>query len=243
MIEKRRREEILTRFCKITDCFGVFNVCNFLNERSKKMKKVCLAILVLMLSVGLSSSIGATITLEQSDGHNYGNYAGGCWKISDAGFSVSGGSLTQQVSLKSVSYKRHRIGSGGTPGWLWLKVFEGNNGGNGTFIGISSNKLDFGALQDGEIGTWTFDNVVLDKDTVYSFVASSTNDSSNPSAVMRMKTSHPNDVLTSGNLLFADDTKPDYDSDPWVKIEVENVPEPATVGLLMLGGLLFRVRR
>ena len=118
-------------------------------------------------------------------------------------------------------------------------MFEGSNGGNGTFVGISSNKLDFGALQDGEIGTWTFDNLVLDKDTVYSFVVGSSNDSSNPSAVMRMRTSHPDDTLTSGNLLTADDTSPGYNSDPWVKIEVENVPEPATIGLLILGSLFF----
>ena len=202
-----------------------------------------LFVLAVCFVAGASSSFAAVITLEQSDGHNYGNYAGGCWKLSDVGFTVSGGTLTQQVYLKSVSYKRNRVGSGGTPGYLWLKVFEGNNGGNGTFVGISSNKLDFGALQDGEVGTWTFDNLVLDKDTVYSFVASSTNDNSNPDAVMRMKTSHPNDTLTSGNLLFADDTKPDYDSDPWVKVEVENVPEPATIGLLILGGLLFKSRK
>ena len=202
-----------------------------------KVKKVVVTVVVLAL--GVSSGLAATITLEQTDDHNYGNYAGGCWKLSDVGFTVSGGTLTQQVYLKSVSYKRHRSGSGGTPGWLWLKVFEGSNGGNGTFVGISSNKLDFGALQDGEIGTWTFDNLVLDKDTVYSFVVGSSNDSSNPSAVMRMKTSHPNDTLTSGNLLTADDTSPGHNSDPWVKIEVENVPEPATIGLLILGSLFF----
>ncbi len=209
--------------------------------RKDVVKSVVVVLLLLVLCV--SSGRSATITLEQSDGHNYGNYAGGCWKLSDVGFSVTGGPLTQQVYLKSVSYKRHRGGSGGTPGQIWLKVFEGNQGGKGTFVGISNNHFDFGALQDGEVGTWTFDNLVLDKDRVYSFVASSTNDSANPDAVMRMKTSHPNDVLTSGNLLFADDTKPDYDSDPWVRIEVENIPEPATVGLFVLGGILFRWNR
>ena len=207
-------------------------------------RKMMLFVLAVCFVAGASSSFAAVITLEQSDGNSYGNYAGGCWKLSDVGFTVSGGTLTQQVYLKSVSYKRYKLsGMGGTSGDLWLKVFEGNNGGNGTFVGISSNKLDFGALQDSEIGTWTFDNVELDKDTVYSFVASSTNDSSNPSADLRMRISHPNDRLTSGNLLFKDDTKPDYDSDPWVKVEVENVPEPATIGLLILGGLLFRSRK
>lgn len=206
------------------------------------MKKLLVVLLAATL-LGAAGIVQADAILVQSNDGDKGLVDGGYWALSDTGFSQSGDALVQTMYLESVTFTR-ASGTSGTEGNLYLKVFTGSTGGLGTFVGVSSNTVDFKALAENADGTWTFDSLALDKDTVYSYVVGVTNDSSNPDAEIRMAVSDSSDPLSGGAALMSDATAWDGIYDPTVTV-VASVPEPATMGLLVLGGVgvLFRRKR
>lgn len=163
-----------------------------------------------------------------------GQYDGAYWNLSDSGFALSGDPLAQSVALQSVAFKRSASSSGFTAGELYLKVFSGSAGGLGTFVGVSNNTVDFGSLASQAMGTWTFSSLALDKDTTYSYVVGTTNDSSNPSAKIPLQLSSGTTPLASAAQVL-NDASADYGWAPCLHITAAPVPEPATMSLLATG--------
>lgn len=216
-----------------------------MSTRSKKFAQGLKMLAVVSVAMLLTTRVArGTIILEQSEDSAVGTYGGAFWALSDSGFTSSGDPLEQPVFLTSVGFKNG--GSGGTTGDLYLKVFTGSTGGLGTFVGVSSNTVDFASLSSGAIGTWTFDGLELDKDATYSYVFGPTSDSSNPSSSARFRVSTTNQL--AGNLLNTSDVAFTGTNDPFLQITAENppfVPEPSTGLLLGLSafGMTRRLRR
>jgi len=199
------------------------------------MKKL----VVVWMAVALFSVAGvaqADTILVQSNDADKGLVDGGSWALSDAGFSSTGDPIAQTMYLESVTFLRDAaVVEQGTEGNLYLKVFTGSAGGLGTFVGVSNNAVDFRSLGDHEPGAWTFNNLALDKDIVYSYVVGTTNDSSNPDAQIRMRLSDGSNPLSTGGALIDDAVAWGGDYDPVVTIVASNIPEPATMSLLIAG--------
>ena len=188
-------------------------------KRNLKCLIVCIGIIAITVSSGL-----AAIVLDQTGGGSAGNYDGACWSLSDAGFSSSGDSFTQPVELESVSF-RHGSGTGGTSGNLYLKIFDGNISGNGKFVGISTNTVNFAALTQGQTGTWHFAEVIINNNTPYSYVVGTGYSSVNPSSTLRFDISTSNPLSSGG--VFASDTL--YTHDPAIHLEAEQVNTNQTI--------------
>ncbi len=204
------------------------------------MKKIAVS-MVVVLVVGVVAQ--ATIILEQSTENAGGTYIGASWKLSDTGFTNSGDPITTQtIALQSVTFMSRGVNYASNAD-LYLKVFEGTTIANRTFVGVSTNTVYMRNKATGETGTWTFDNLVLDKDTTYIYSFDTNNNPTDPGAGgpyvgLRVNTNNP---LSSGGV-FAPNSGNFYTHDPYVNITAVSVPEPATIGLMLLGlaGLIRR---
>lgn len=187
-----------------------------------------------------------TVLYQPGCGGDYecGSYEGGSWKLSDGGFVLTGSPIPQTARLQSVIFMKGAVVGEETTGNLYLKVFSGNTGGQGTFVGVSNNTVDAAGLAKGDLETWTFSNLALNRDLSYSYVADVSNDNSNPSAVFAIQLSLKTNPLTTGGPIRGDGLV-DWEWDPCVSVSIASVPEPSPIVLLSMGllGLLAYLSR
>lgn len=199
------------------------------------MKTQLYVLLTATAVIGMGCFANAETIFNQAEIQDVGTVDGAYWALSDGGFALTGDALAQTMLLESVAFARDttNLKAPGTQGNLYLKVFTGSSGGQGTFLGISNNTVDFYALSQGQLGTWTFDGLALDKDTVYSYVASVNNDTSDPIATIRILLSAGTNPLSTGGALI-DDAEPwGGDWDPTVTVVASAVPEPGCCCLFL----------
>jgi hypothetical protein len=208
-----------------------------------KNRKLLLCVVVLGLW-GFASQVFASTVLSQLTDYDEGSYEGAYWKLSDGEFDLTGDALAQSAVLDSVTFK-HDANKTSSSGDLYLVVFTGDTGGMGTFVGASTNAINVAGSAHNAMLTWTFSGITLDKDTTYSYVVSHTDTAENPDEVMGivLGNGETTDELPTGSPLVNDASADPY-WDPYLVVNVSNVPEPATLGLLLAGsGLAFLRRR
>jgi sialidase-1 len=117
----------------------------------------------------------APLTSAQPLSNNYGNYAGQSVRFADLSAGVTSSppaaAMPPTLALTAFSFWR-QAGDNGAPGPLHLNVYTGKVW-SSHYVGSSTNTVDFRALADGQKGTWLFDALPLDRNTLYWFLASS----------------------------------------------------------------------
>jgi hypothetical protein len=177
-----------------------------------------------------SISLGTPGTILGQPQHaDNGAYAGASWALSDSGFASAGLPLAQALYLESVRFERGSD-TGGTSGDLYLKVFTEAN----EFVGISSNTVDQLSLSTGDVMDWTFDGLVLDKDTTYRYFFSTLNDSNLYNETARISLSNSTGPLAA-SLFNSSYSLVDAGYNPTIHVVVTPVPEPTSIFLAAIG--------
>jgi len=121
------------------------------------------------------TTVRAPLVSAQPLSNNYGNYAGQSVRIADPSSGVilspPANAMPPTVALTAFAFWR-QAGDNGAPGPLYLNVYTGKTW-SIHYVGSSTNTVDFRALTDGQKGTWLFDGLPLNKNTLYWFLASS----------------------------------------------------------------------
>jgi hypothetical protein len=155
--------------------------------------------------------------------------------LSDSGFASAGLPLAQSVNLELVRFER-APSDDGTSGELYLKVFTDTN----DFVGVSNNTVNQLSLSVGDVMDWTFDGLVLDKDTVYRYLFSTNNLSTPGNATARLALSDSTGPLAA-SLFNSSYIVVDAGWNPTIHVVVTPVPEPTSI-LMAVVGLLGVIR-
>ena len=208
---------------------------------------------MLTLSMGLqAATISQNVSTDDSGDKNYGQR----FVVSSANFSVD-------QDLNSITFNKGELGGGsatlymdiyaiGTANVATLDFSNNTETANLTYLGSSTNAIDYTALvgdanPPGDTMTWTFAGVTLPRDVSLFAVFSSNGVSGN-----YVGTSV--NIINSGAAIFTNTTNADSDplfggdaesssQDNFYSIEVTDIPEPGSLALLGLGGLLITARR
>lgn len=200
------------------------------------MKKVA----VLMMAMIVAAVAPALTT--QSYGDFDDNQAGGAGFVftPDLGqYTETGDPMPQTAYLMSWTYAKSSSGYGGAA-QTFLSVYTYNAAaGYGTILGTSTNYIDFPAAANLSLLTWEFNGIALDKDTQYALMFVDQTGAITSGGV-ELDTTNPttNGFIQSGRVTV---NQPNWEAH-FSATYSDVIPEPATLALLGLGGLLLRRR-
>ncbi|NWK56799.1 PEP-CTERM sorting domain-containing protein [Verrucomicrobiaceae bacterium N1E253] len=203
------------------------------------------------LAVFAASSIAASAaTTLTYDGTNdgTGSYGGQTFTASDSDFVTTGDALSNPFALQTIEIAKWSTSDYTTAQTaVYANIYDGN-----TFLGSSTNTVDFTVRVDGIIGddaddAWLFSGVTalenLDSSKVYS-IRYSTTDTAGDFTFLRPGLINDAAALTGGNLLDSSGNPASAGWDTRMVITTgPAVPEPSSAALLGLGGLALILRR
>ena len=185
-----------------------------------KITAVFLMVVVMVASVTVGN---AEVVLTQEQVVGGGTYSAVAWMMSDTGFTNSSDSITStHLLLQSVTLKSRGVNYA-TVGELYLKVFEGDTVAGRTYVGVSTNTVNMRAKGVGMPGTWSFDDVLLDKNKIYSYVVDLNNNSTDPGTggpQVGIQVGGTSGPLVYGYVFASNGNR--YNNDPYVIVTAVN---------------------
>lgn len=218
--------------------------------------KIQLATLVAAVAVtGFASAAPIVTSYSTVTGPDDNNQAGPMFGQSitvNVGADTADASIPSTVYLQELSFQRTSSTTGLGTGAAYIHVYDafavdGDNTPStiGNLVAVSSSTVDLGAVGPNETMTWTFANDAIAKGTSYAYVlatnttAATVADSSNlKTAAFELDTGNP---YTGGQAYRANGTTSDWDNA--FELKTSTIPEPGSLALLGLGGLLIARRR
>ncbi|MCH7228511.1 PEP-CTERM sorting domain-containing protein [Haloferula sp. A504] len=155
--------------------------------------------------------------------------------------------LPSTVYLQSATFLRAVTGVE-TAGQLYLNVYQGNDGDDGTFLGSSINSIDVNSATALSSLVWNFDNIALDSSLETALVWSTTN-TAGTSVLARIQVARDSagnfgDSYTAGTADNNADNSSPPSFDARFAVQFSTVPEPSSsVSLLASMALLVLIRR
>lgn len=148
--------------------------------------------------------------------------------------------LTEATFLKAVS-------GTATAGNLYLNVYQGDDGNDGTFLGSSLNTVDVEAATGLAPLVWNFGNISLDStlETALVWSTTATDDSAVIArvAVARDAGGGFGDSYTAGTADDNGDNNSPAGFDARFQVVVNTIPEPSAVALMLIGGVALGIAR
>jgi hypothetical protein len=221
-----------------------------------RIKTLLSASVVSMCAVTAAQASVIVTSYSTVTGANDNNQAGPMFGQSitvNVGADTADALIPSTVYLQELSFQRTSSTTGLGTGDAYIHVYDafavdGDNTPSviGNLVAVSSSTVDLGAVGANETMTWTFANDAIAKGTSYAYVlatntiAATVGDSSNlTTAAFELDTGNP---YTGGQAFRANGTTSDWDNAFELKTNTE-VPEPGSLALLGLGGLLIARRR
>ncbi|MBN2512904.1 MAG: PEP-CTERM sorting domain-containing protein [Sedimentisphaerales bacterium] len=201
------------------------------------MKKLA----VLLMAVALSAAACALTTQTYGDFDD--NQAGGAGYVFTPDlpqYTETGDPMPQTAYLTSWTYAKSSSGYGGAA-QTYLAVYSYDSAsGFQTLLGTSSNYIDFPAAAPLALLTWDFGGIELDKDTQYALMfVDQTGAIASGGVELDTSDSTMNGFIQTG---YTTVNKPTWEAH-FSATYSNTIPEPTTMILLAVGGLLLRRRR
>ncbi|MFT5106548.1 MAG: hypothetical protein ACI9UA_002171 [Pseudoalteromonas tetraodonis] len=154
--------------------------------------------------------------------------------------------LPTTVYLDSATFLKAVTGVA-TAGPLFLNVYQGNDGNDGTFLGSSTNTVDVGSAAGLDSLIWSFGNIALNStlETALVWSTTATDDSAVNAriAVARDASGGFGDSYTAGTADNDGNNDSPSSFDARFAVSLNTVPEPSSTAFLGLGGLALILRR
>jgi hypothetical protein len=154
--------------------------------------------------------------------------------------------LPATVYLESATFRRAVTGAA-TAGQLYINVYQGDDGDDGTFLGSSTNSIDVNSATGDSALIWNFGNIALDS-TLETALAWSTTSTAGSSVIARIAVARDSgggfgNSYTAGTADDNGDNNSPSAFDARFAVSINTVPEPSSAALLGFGGLALILRR
>lgn len=204
-----------------------------------------------IVAAGVAGSASAALLVEQPDTNAaFGNAATGQSFTPNVGITATAPDTLPAASTTTIDLTSFTLYSGGAGNDLsdttYLLIYDANPSGTANLVGSSTNSIDTSpAPTAGTAMTWNFASLTLNYDDEYFAVMSSSNTgtSAGDIGLSIQVLNDPANPYTGGSGLIANFGESAGGDAKFTATFANPVPEPTSLALIGLGGLLIASRR